>query len=99
MSEAGKKFNKSPKGKSQHKKNKRSKSSVPAGPKAFVPVNLYVSKCCNALGKKTPCARQQKDREANKPSQSTLGKFRCSSCGKRAVFNREPNSKGESIIL
>lgn len=43
---------------------------------------MYKSLCCDAGAKKEPCVRSAADVKQKKFSQSTLGKWHCTGCGK-----------------
>ena len=68
----------SPKGRSKYATKSRGKSKTPA--KAKTPSNVYTSVCCSAPAKKKPCVAVNKKDALTQ----TLGKFRCTACGKRA---------------
>lgn len=80
--------------KDQKSKGKSKGKSAPKGPKTLVPAFLYISKCCNAIGKKQPCARG-----AEGKSDNTLGCFRCSACNKSSSFNRQVNTNKETVSV
>lgn len=88
-------------GKQATQKRKPGNVKAPAVvvPKSFIPAFLYISKCCEALGKKEPLVRSEKDKQENKKSENHMGKFRCSKCNTRSKFGRIKNKDGVSITL
>lgn len=60
------------------KKNQHQKNSV----------FIYTSVCCNAPATKEAVIRKEEDRKANKYSEMSLGKWKCSKCGRNAKVTR-----------
>lgn len=48
----------------------------------------YNSLCCQERADKTPCERAKDDRKEGKPSQSPLGKWKCTRCRKTCKVSR-----------
>lgn len=76
----------------KNKKQSKAKQSKPLR-KPGEPVFRYVSVCCNAQATKQPCVMPADKGvggfgSAPEERNSTLGKFRCSQCGKRCKCNR-----------
>lgn len=52
------------------------------------PTFNYFSKCCEVRAEKEPCAKKPEDKKTGKWSESTLGHWRCTNCGKPCKVNR-----------
>lgn len=78
-------------------KGKRPKPQEAKGPRKIIPVNLYLSECCNAVGVKEPLIR--KDKESKEYGQGHLGTFRCSACRKHGKFTSRANSQSEAVYI
>lgn len=65
-------------------------------PRVVNAVFNYTSKCCEAPAKKPPVIRTPEDRRENKFSESNLGHWRCTKCGKATKVTRAKVNNAES---
>lgn len=56
--------------------------------KKITGVFSYTSLCCAEPATKPPCERAKDDRKEGKPSQSPLGKWKCTRCRKTCKVSR-----------
>ena len=55
------------------------------------PVNVYLSKCCNASATKEPCERSKEEIAKREFGQHSLGTWRCGACHKVAAVTVHKN--------
>lgn len=83
------------KGQARKPKGKFVKPTKVEAVKKLVPTYLYISECCDALGKKSPVVKRGQDEQKKSPQ--TLGSFRCSTCNRPAKVRRQLNSSGVEL--